>query len=347
MAWSTGVIESFFSNYNNFRNLNMDSVIEYGSQDLNENFDVTSSVFDKFNVSYDRDTLMKSCDVAGKKSAKVMFSSLGYTKYDCIDLNGEHGALQMNLNEDLLQTYGFKSQYDLVTNCGATEHCFDQAGAIKNMHNLCKAGGLMYYVIPCYGSDDHGFFHVNPRLFFTMAKANGYTIENLDFLMFDVDAYDYRRFKGFYELESAKEEFLLLDSNRPIYIAIVLRKNSDFDFVTPIDDFDDGEEKCIKSDIYKSFLGKNINNVAIFGSKMAAKIANDFCVKAKINVCFYVDDFETGFIGETPIISFEDFIKVQQSVDVILVGPRQAGADTLRHRNGLTTKIERIVTHYN
>ncbi len=343
MGWSTGVVESFFSHYIDFANADMNSVIEFGSQDLNDDYMTVSSMFNRFCVEYDKEKLKNGCDVVGVKSAKVMFSSLGFTKYDCVDLNGTHGAFKMNLNNDLNSVYGFVEKYDLVTNCGTSEHCFDQATVIRNMHNLCKVGGLMYFVLPCYGSDNHGFYHVNPLLFLRMAAANGYTIENVDFLAIDVDAYQYKLYNGFYALETSGDEIKLLDSNRPIYISIILRKNNSLDFVAPVDDLDDGSSKSVDSNVYKSFLGRNINKVAIFGAKKAGKIVYDLCLKANVDICCFVDDFEKGVVNNIPVLSFEDFIGIQHTVDVLLVGPRQAGAETLKFRDGLVVKIERII----
>jgi hypothetical protein len=44
------------------------------------------------------------------------------------------------------------------------------------MHILCKAGGLMIHDCPFTGWPDHGFYNLNPTLFWDLAAANHYEV---------------------------------------------------------------------------------------------------------------------------------------------------------------------------
>lgn len=56
---------------------------------------------------------------------EVMYKSLGFTVYKCIDADGRHDALMFDLNHDISREYHFLEQFDLVTNHGTAEHVFD------------------------------------------------------------------------------------------------------------------------------------------------------------------------------------------------------------------------------
>jgi len=104
------------------------------------------------------------------------FKALGFKSYTAIDINTRFGSLVMDLNKDLEATYGFKEQYDLVTNIGVSEHLFDQATFFRNAHKLTKPGGLMLHILPSVNYVNHGFYNYQPVLFFDLAQANGYEL---------------------------------------------------------------------------------------------------------------------------------------------------------------------------
>lgn len=67
-------------------------------------------------------------------------------------------------------------RFDLVTNCGNTEHVINQFNCFRVMHDLAKVGGVMYHQVPVSGYSAHGFFKYNPRFFSLLAAANGYNL---------------------------------------------------------------------------------------------------------------------------------------------------------------------------
>jgi SAM-dependent methyltransferase len=110
------------------------------------------------------------------KTPKEFYRKLGYDRYLAIDVNEYNDAVAMDLNTVVKYTYSFDEQFDLVTNNGTGEHVFNQHAVFANCHNLCKKGGIMLHILPCYRWPDHGFYNFNPVLFASLAKQNKYDI---------------------------------------------------------------------------------------------------------------------------------------------------------------------------
>lgn len=112
-------------------------------------------------------------------TAKDIYLALGIRRYVAIDINGEFGALVFDVNNDIAATYGYIDTFDLVTNFGTTEHCFNQYEAFRNMHNSCKVGGYMLHTVPAQGWGQHCFYRYDSNLFRDLSDANGYEILHL------------------------------------------------------------------------------------------------------------------------------------------------------------------------
>ena len=117
-------------------------------------------------------------------TARDFYTLFGYAPYQAIDASGEYGAHVYDLNEDVQKKYGFSEQFDLVTNLGTIEHCFNIAQSLENMHNFCRPGGLMIHAFPANGNANHGLYNMQPRLLMLMAQANNYDVLNY---LFTVD----------------------------------------------------------------------------------------------------------------------------------------------------------------
>ncbi|HUR55564.1 MAG TPA: hypothetical protein VMZ71_15620 [Gemmataceae bacterium] len=70
-------------------------------------------------------------------------------------------------------------RFDLVVNCGTTEHVFGQYNAFKVMHDAARRGGPFFHQLPTTGFFNHGYFTYHPRVFGDLAAANGYAIVEL------------------------------------------------------------------------------------------------------------------------------------------------------------------------
>ena len=112
---------------------------------------------------------------------EAFYRALGFADYKAIDVNDKFGSLMMDLNLDLAEHYGFRDQFSLVTNNGTGEHVFNQYAVFKNVHDLCRPGGLMLHIMPFELYVNHGFYAYQPGLYFDLAAANGYGLALIGF----------------------------------------------------------------------------------------------------------------------------------------------------------------------
>lgn len=107
--------------------------------------------------------------------ASEYYNSKGI-KYNCIDLNGENGALQYQLEEPV--KHGKK--YILVTDFGTGEHVRNVYNVFKTIHDLLEEGGVCVRENPKTGSwPGHGFNYMTADVYKSIANANGYKIIEL------------------------------------------------------------------------------------------------------------------------------------------------------------------------
>lgn len=90
-----------------------------------------------------------------------------------IDLIGPNGQ-RVDLNTAIHDPDGHT--YDTVINHGTAEHIFNIANVFQLMHDACKTDGLMIHESPFTGWIDHGFYCLQPTLFWDLAVANNYQI---------------------------------------------------------------------------------------------------------------------------------------------------------------------------
>lgn len=89
-----------------------------------------------------------------------------------VDINGSLDALRYDLNAPL----PLDEQFDVVINHGTAEHVFNIGQVFKSMHDHCIAGGLMIHEGPFTGWIDHGFYCLQPTLYYDLAAANHYEV---------------------------------------------------------------------------------------------------------------------------------------------------------------------------
>jgi len=89
-----------------------------------------------------------------------------------IDADGTGDALRKNLNCPLALT----EQFDVSINNGTAEHIFNIAQVFRTMHEWTSTGGLILHESPFTGWIDHGFYCLQPTLFYDLAAANCYEV---------------------------------------------------------------------------------------------------------------------------------------------------------------------------
>lgn len=90
-----------------------------------------------------------------------------------IDANGTPAALRQDLNASL-DLAG--ELFDISINHGTAEHVFNIAQVFRSMHVHTAKGGLMIHESPFTGWIDHGFYCLQPTLFYDLAAANAYEV---------------------------------------------------------------------------------------------------------------------------------------------------------------------------
>lgn len=96
------------------------------------------------------------------------------TSVDSIDMDPaaiSRGAVAADLNYPLVT-----GRYHTVINHGTAEHIFNVDNVFCVMHDACEVGGLMIHESPFTGWVDHGFWNINPTVFYDLAAANGYEV---------------------------------------------------------------------------------------------------------------------------------------------------------------------------
>ncbi len=176
-------------------------------------------------------------------NAAAFYRRYGVTEYVCLDAGGSDtpGRLIVDLNQPLPAWVLSLGKFDIVTNLGTSEHCFNQEMVFVNMHNLCQTGGLMIHVLCAQGLVNHGYYNYHPRLVHELAQANGYSIRHFWFTV------DFTSHLIAYTLET----FRLYDS-RDIMMYVVLEKASDTAFREP---FDSMFEETVQVETYKNATG--------------------------------------------------------------------------------------------
>lgn len=161
-------------------------------------------------------------------TAKSLYESLGFENYKCIDTCESLDSLVFDMNKDLAETYGYSKQFDLVTNHGSSEHCFNQYQCFKNIHNLCRSGGLMIHGLPFHGSLNHGFYNYQPSFFMWLVGANDYKLLSLTVV-------DVKSVKPVTPYSHSLVESLPSSIKEPRLIFVAIQKLSDSDFRIPYD----------------------------------------------------------------------------------------------------------------
>jgi len=194
------------------------SVMEIGSQDIHAHQDHLASALKRVsNFNRKDDNTITPED---------FYLHLGINKYRCIDADGRNKALVFDLNKDLKKEYNYVEKFDLVTNHGTTEHCFDQYQVFRNIHNLCATEGFMIHGLPFQGYLNHGFYNYQPSFYYDLASANGYVLEglylNIHHASGDIVPYSDELMK-----------YLYLPPGTDTLLFAVFRKMEDAEFVTP------------------------------------------------------------------------------------------------------------------
>lgn len=100
-----------------------------------------------------------------------IFSKLGMS-LTCVDIVASRDVEQvidLNYPHDL-------GKYDLVLDCGTTEHCFNIGQALMNAANSVRENGYILHTPPL-SMVNHGFYCLQPTLFHDFYTQNGWEVQ--------------------------------------------------------------------------------------------------------------------------------------------------------------------------
>jgi hypothetical protein len=109
-------------------------------------------------------------------AVKILYDILFAPKLiDAIDMGGTELARRLDLNQPI----SLGRQFDLVINHGTAEHVFNIGQVFHTIHDHTAPGGMMLHESPFTGWIDHGFYSLQPTLFYDLAHANSYGLMGL------------------------------------------------------------------------------------------------------------------------------------------------------------------------
>lgn len=110
---------------------------------------------------------------AGFDVVKVFYEfCFAPTELQAVDPGGTSTAHNLNLNYPI----ALNRRFDVVINHGTAEHIFNIAQVFATIHDYTLPGGMMIHESPLRGWIDHGFYNLQPTLFFDVAEQNQYRI---------------------------------------------------------------------------------------------------------------------------------------------------------------------------
>jgi hypothetical protein len=143
-----------------------------------------------------------------------------------VDLQGTTTALRLDLNVPI----SLDRRFGVVINHGTAEHIFNIAQVFATMHHYTLPGGLMIHESPFTGWIEHGFYNLQPTLFFDLAAANHYGL--LGMFIEDLTANTLTQInsrESVYELATAKA----IPENTMLFV-VFAKSDTDRAFKTPM-----------------------------------------------------------------------------------------------------------------
>jgi len=108
-----------------------------------------------------------------RPSSKYLYNSFGLNNYECLDINGEHGAIKFDLNHPFNDETKFE-KFDIVTDFGSCEHVYNIGETYKTIHKLTKTNGLIIIIQSLF--QGNGYFTLEDTFLEGLAAANDYKI---------------------------------------------------------------------------------------------------------------------------------------------------------------------------
>lgn len=166
-----------------------------------------------------------------RASSKKFYEDLGFSDYSSIDINNEHGAIPLDLNDELKDEKLF-NKFDVVTDFGSCEHVFNVSECYKTIHKILKVNGLI--IITQAVSRGNGYFLYDRSFLDGIVAANNYDILYSSYIVTTGTKTASMSDKQFHiPLSKDLVDTLNLESFKKLGICMVLRKKKNEDFKIP------------------------------------------------------------------------------------------------------------------
>ena len=245
MAYNSLIIKKIFDYINNKKLEKLESVLDFGDQDLNISFEdmVNNLKKNKINFSEKKFEALKQFPKRPRVPASTLWLTLGFKVADRIDLNklvrkpennSDGKVYEIDLNYELSEGK-IEKKYHLVTDFGNNEHVFNIAQAFETSHQLCDKNGLIWIIQNLHGGN--GFYNFDLSYFELMAVSNSYLIEDSFMIIkssqkYEIIPIDAKIFKK-YDLNNIEE----------IRVSYLFRKKNNDKFKFPYQGLGDNAEK--------------------------------------------------------------------------------------------------------
>lgn len=114
------------------------------------------------------------------------FKRLGFDAVDSLDYNDiEENNIIFDLNNEETPVE-LTETYDVIHNGGTLEHVFHIPNCLKNIHRMLKPNGRVIHISPSSNFVEHGFYSFSPCFFIDYYSKNGYDIQSLSLLRYDL-----------------------------------------------------------------------------------------------------------------------------------------------------------------
>ncbi len=159
------------------------SWVELGPQDFVEDqvtLDVLHHALDPIVGSDNAEAWKIFADPSEASATKtvLLYQCLGAGAYATVDLYD----IRADFHFDLNLPFDVPRQFDVLTNFGTSEHCFNIAESFHACHRLLRAGGIGLYILPAFGDINHGFYNIHPVIYPLLADRNDYEIVEFSYV---------------------------------------------------------------------------------------------------------------------------------------------------------------------
>ena len=215
---------------------NSKSIMEIGSQEIQMHKEDLKQLFDNAGLKsdlVDKYPNMNNWPERPFCTSKYFYESLGIKEYQCMDINGDHGAIVHDLNKPFEDKSKF-NKFDIVTDQGSCEHVFNIAECYRTMHNLTKPGGLIIIAQAVWKGN--GYFKFDDSFFEGIAAANSYKVIYNSYVLSSINKTKTMNGSDYeFHIPRNRELFNVLDFSKLEGLGIygVLQKTKEDEFKIP------------------------------------------------------------------------------------------------------------------